>query len=412
MSVKIFAQQADSIKRQFTVDLELRPRIEYRYNHVQVPNDTISPYLFATQRNRLSMAYARGDRWKISAEFQEIHEWDKNKSNSKVASVNFYQLYLEYKSNSLKIRAGRQGVLLDNGRIFSDAPWSQQGRAHEGLRVTKAGSKYSQDLFLLFTRNYGKLFEPAYSPVASHRYQYLLIHHLKYDDKNHFAFNTINALEVFEGTGSQNSMLRMTSGGRLEFEEQSFYSTVNSYLQFGQNAQGKNVFGYYLQPEIRFSKPKYTLRIGTEIISGSKPNVQTNNSGSFDIRYGVAWKFMGNMNIFTRFPDDLNDRGLINPYLFAMFPLTKKMSIRSDSHLFYAQFPLENSNKNYPNKYLGYEHDISFKYMLTKNTELNYGISYFLSADAMAALPKIQNIEKIALWNYLMLSYKISALKF
>jgi len=406
----VLAQTKDSLTNQFLVNLEFRPRIEYRYNYVQPPNDTISPYLFATQRNRISFQYLIKNTWLIKAELQEIHEWDKNNLASKVSSINFYQLYFEYITKRLKLKMGRQGVLLDNGRIFSDAPWAQQSRAHEGIRITEYTSKHSQDLFFLFTRNYGELFDPTYSPVSSHRYKYLLIHNLKGILDGGFSFNTINYLEFFENTTSSapNTTIRGTIGGRLEFQNKSFYATLNGYYQFGQNAQGRHINGYYLQPEIRFPILKSTIRLGAELISGSRLQQPFNQSGSFDIRYGVAWKFMGNMNLFTRFPDDVKDRGLVNPYCFILVPINNKIAIRSDFHLFYLQNSLQNLNGSDLKKYLGFEHDLSARYNATKRIELNYGFSYFLPESTMSSLPKIIDANKTAIWSYFMLSYSIN----
>lgn len=408
--IEVSAQKMDSVTNQFSVDLEFRPRIEYRYNHIQPPNDTISPYLFATQRNRVSLQYSHQNTWFIKGELQEIHEWDKNHFASKVSSINFYQLYFEYISKRLKFRIGRQGVLLDNGRIFSDAPWAQQSRAHEGIRITEYTSKHSQDLFILFTRNYGELFEPTYSPVSSHRYKYLLVHHLKSNLEYGFSFNTINYLEIFENTISSppNTTLRATSGGRFEFQNKSLYATLNAYYQYGQNAQGKYINAYYIQSEIKFLFIKSTIRLGVEIISGSRFQQPPNQSGSFDIRYGVAWKFMGNMNLFTRFPDDVKDRGLINPYCFVLVPITKKFGLRSDFHLFYLQNSLQSFNGSISDKFLGFENDLSLRYNPTKRIELNYGFSYFLPESKMSSLPKIIDTNKIAVWTYFMISYSIN----
>ncbi|MDX2301714.1 MAG: hypothetical protein NW226_02890 [Microscillaceae bacterium] len=220
----------------------------------------------------------------------------------------------------------------------------------------------------------------------------------------------INYLEFFENTSSPpKSRIRATTGARLEFQHKSLYTTLNGYFQFGQNAQGKSIKAYYLQPEIKFQVSKNTIRLGAEIISGSRFQQPTNQSGSFDIRYGVAWKFMGNMNIFTRFPDDLKDRGLINPYCFVIVPFTKRVALRSDVHLFYLQYFLQNVKDPASDKFLGFENDLSIKYNATKNIELNCGFSYFLSKPTVSKLPKIIDADKIAIWSYLMVSYSINA---
>ncbi|TEB41162.1 hypothetical protein D0809_26925, partial [Flavobacterium circumlabens] len=134
----------------FLMNVEIRPRAEYTSNYILPPNDSIDPYFYITQRNRISMQYAR-EKWLVKSDLQEIHLWDQNNKASKVGSLSFYQLFFETKFKSINVRLGRQSILLDNGRLFSDAPWAQQGRAHEGIRIMKSSKYFSNDFFFLFT---------------------------------------------------------------------------------------------------------------------------------------------------------------------------------------------------------------------------------------------------------------------
>lgn len=405
---QLCAQQKDSLSQQFLMNIEIRPRAEYTSNYILPPNDSIDPYFYITQRNRISMQYAR-EKWLVKSDLQEIHFWDENNKASKVGSINFYQLYFETKFKSLNIRLGRQSVLLDNGRLFSDAPWAQQGRAHEGIRIIKSSKYFSNDFFFLFTRKYGTEFEPTYSPVASNKYKYLLLNNLTYNDNHGFLFSSLNTVDFLENANSGKLYSRATAGGRIEYKTKQWYYTLNSYLQFGRNAKGQKLFAYYFQPEVKLSLLKSTWRLGAEIISGSSPHISDGSSGDFDVLYGVTWKFNGNMNVFTRFPTDVNGKGLVNPYLFTVIPLNSKLSLRSDFHLFYTQYPLLNNLDQKMTKFLGYESDLSLKYIPVKELEINYAFSFYKSTNAMEYLPKIQDENKLAIWSYLMISYSFNA---
>lgn len=406
--IQVSAQERDSLSRQFLINIEIRPRAEYTSNYILPPNDSIDPYFYITQRNRVSMQYAR-EKWLIKSDLQEIHLWDQNNKASKVGSINFYQLFFETKFKSVNIRLGRQSVLLDNGRLFSDAPWAQQGRAHEGIRIMKYSQYFSNDFFFLFTRKYSNEFESAYSPVASNKYKYLLVNNLSYNTNKGFLFNSMNAVDFLENAKSGQLYTRATIGGRIEFKKKQWYYTLNSYLQFGRNSNGQKLLAYYFQPEIKLSLLKSTWRLGAEIISGSSSQLSSDSSGNFDVLYGVTWKFNGNMNVFTRFPNDVNGKGLVNPYLFTMIPLNSKLSLRSDFHLFYTQYPLVNTLDQEMTKFLGFENDISLKYLPVKELEINYAFSFYKSTDTMRYLPKIQNENKLAIWSYLMISYSFNA---
>ena len=400
-------QKKDTLSQQLLMNMEIRPRTEYTSNYVIPPNDSASSYLYTTQRNRISLLYSR-EKWLIKSDLQEIHLWYENNNASKVGSINFYQLFFETKFKSLNIRLGRQSVLIDNGRLFSDAPWAQQSRAHEGIRLMKYSKHINNDFFVLFTRNYSQEFETAYSPVASNRYKYMLMNNFSYNSGKEFSFNSMNAVDFIEDANLNEIYTRATTGGRIEFKKKQWYYTLNSYLQFGRNARGQKLFAYYFQPEIKLSSQKTTWRLGAEIISGSSPELATTNSGNFDILYGVTWKFNGNMNVISRFPYDIGGKGLINPYLFAAIPLNPKFSLRSDFHLFYTQFPLLNDSGNKMPKYIGLENDFSLKYIPVKQLEINYGFSFYQSTNSMKYLPKIQDENKLAFWSYIMVSYSFN----
>ncbi|MCE7065049.1 alginate export family protein [Dyadobacter sp. CY326] len=402
---KLAAQSPDTLRRELTVDFEARPRAEYRDNFMWTAADTIMPDLYVTQRNRLSITY-RNNWLRLHASPQEIHVWGEPGRFSQIGNLNFFELYAEPNiSRKISVRVGRQALSLDNGRIFSAAPWGQQSRAHEGVRLFYKG-KLETDLTIAFTRPYAKDFDPAYSPVSAHTYKYLFVHHLKYKFANQLTLTTINAMDVFRRTtGDKQYYERITNGGRLEYTQRWFYATVNAYYQYGENAASKKIRAYYIQPEISANTSRTLFRLGAEILSGNRLTTAKEVSASFVPLYGVAWKFMGNMNLFTRFPADVNDKGLVNPYLFVIYQASKKLSLRGDAHLFYTQYPLLTEGKEANGKYLGFESDLSLNYKPVKNIEIIYGFSFTFADKRMELLNKVPDAGKIPVWSYLMVSY-------
>ncbi len=219
----------------------------------------------------------------------------------------------------------------------------------------------------------------------------------------------IHAVDVFEHTKTAHTHVRATVGGRLELTHKQWYYTLNTYLQFGEYPFTKRLFAYYIQPEIKLTLKTAIWRLGAELISGTTDAQQSAGySGNFDVLYGVTWKFNGNLNMFTRFPADAGGKGLINPYFFVTVPINKKISLRSDVHLFFTQYSLLNESKHEVNKYLGFENDLSLKYVVLKNVEINYGFSLFTYSSSMQQLPKTQDVDKPALWSYLMVAYTVA----
>lgn len=401
-----FAQEFDSVKNQISLNFEIRPRAEFRSNFHLIPADSINPELFVSQRNRLTLDY-RSKSVDLMASFQEIHLWNKSGVPSSVANVNFYELYLQPKFGNFSLRLGRQRLLLDNGRIFSDAPWAQQSRSHEGIRIFYSSKKLETDLSGMYTRTYSSRFDPFYSPVASHTYTYLMLHHLRVKPSINWILTSITAVDFFENPqGSQNG--RYTSGGRIEYLKGKNYLTLNGFYQFGNTAAGQSISAYYLQPEYRRQIQNTTLRLGAEILSGNDLSQQAHKFKTFVTLYGVAWKFMGNMNFFTKFPTDVNSSGLVNPYLFALQRINSKLVVRADYNLFFTQHPMLNDFKNQVDNYLGTEIDLSLNYRPALGWEVNFGFSFMRSGESMVLLNKIENAEKIPVWSYLMVSFQPS----
>lgn len=402
---EVYSQSPDTLRQELTIDLEVRPRAEYRNNFIWTPTDTIMPKIYTTQRNRLSVSY-RTNWLRLHASPQEIHVWSESGRFSQVGNVNFFEAYAEPSiSKNFSFRIGRQALSLDNGRIFSAAPWGQQSRAHEGIRFLYK-RELETDLTIAFTRPYAKHFDPAYSPVAAHTYKYLFVHHLKHKFPNQITLTTINAVDVFRRTtGDKQYYERITNGGRLEYAKGWFYATVNAYYQYGQTAASKKIRAYYIQPEISVNTGKTLFRLGAEILSGSKSTTSKEVFASFVPLYGVAWKFMGNMNLFTKFPADLNEKGLVNPYLFIIYQVSKRLSLRGDTHLFYSQYPLQAEGREINGTYLGFESDMSLNYKPVKALEIIYGFSFTVADKRMELLNKVPDSAKVPVWSYLMVSF-------
>jgi hypothetical protein len=388
---------------ELSINLEIRPRAEYRNNYKMSSAEKSYEEFYVSQRNRLSISYQK-NKWLFHSSFQEIHLWGKDDKFSSIGNINFYEAFVEPKiSRNLSLRVGRQRLLFDNGRLFSDAPWAQQSRSHEAVRLLYNRKNLSSDIALATTRKYSAKYDESYSPVASHRYKLLAVHHLKYKFDDHFTLTTLNYIDIFKNAATGKNYHFFTTGGRLEYLNKKFYLTVNAFYQAGKTSTQKKLSAYYIQPEMRYSFSKTVIRFGAEILSGEKDSLQGNTAHTFNIFYGVAWKFMGNMNFFTRFPADVNGKGLVNPYLFILQEIDNKFSVRADFHLFYTQYPITNLYQR--NRYLGFESDLSLNYKPRKDININFGLSWYSSHRNMLQLRKIESVSATPIWSYFMISY-------
>lgn len=401
-----FTKKVNSENKIFTVGLEFRPRFEYRNGYKQLPNDTTNAAFFTSERSRLNISYEQ-PKFKFQTSIQDVRVWGQYGQVSSTGSLNVFEAFAEVEiMEHFSVRLGRQKIELDNGRLFSAANWSQLSRAHDGLNLIYTNEKIQTELFTAFNQSSERIFETSYLPTTFANYKMLNLHYLKAKLNDNFTVTTINAADSFESkTSSQTLYTRGTSGGRLEFEKDNLYVTFSGYYQYGQLPSGMTIAAYYFQPEIRYKLQKWTARLGAEILSGDDTTQTSEKSKSFVPLYGVAHKFMGNLDYFTSFPTDVKKGGLVNPYLFCYYDVNKKLTLHSDFHLFYLENKVLDTQKNSISSYLGFENNLSLQYKYNTFTNVDLGFSYMMAEKSMEVL-KGGDSNKTPLWGYVMFTFK------
>lgn len=400
-----FDEKINAQNKSFSIGLEFRPRIEFRDGYKQLPNDTTKAAFFGTQRSRLYFNYSQ-PKFKFHTSIQDLRVWGQYGQTSTTGSLQVFEAYIDANlTENLLIRLGRQKVELDNGRLFSAANWSQAGRAHDGMNLIYSKGKVSSELMCFFNQTAENVFGTNFSPTTFSNYKSLQVHYLKIKLPLNLILTTINSADGYQSKTTPNTLyVRGNSGGRLDFEKGRWYVTMSGYYQYGQLQSGQRIAAYYLQPEIQFKTLKLTARLGTEYMSGDNSTKASVYSKSFVPLYGVAWKFMGNMDYFTTFPTDTKKGGLINPYLFLNYAFNNKFSIRADAHLFYSQNKILDSKKNVINSYLGFENDLSCKYKANDFTTIDFGFSYMNATKSMEFLRGGKS-SITPVWSYLMVTF-------
>lgn len=393
-------------QKNFIVTAELRPRAEFRYGYRQLRADSSEPAYFVNQRTRFNITY-KTEKFIFHTSIQDIRLYGQTGQFSANGTMGVFEAYAEpFLTKNFSIRFGRQKLAIDNDRLFSAANWAQASRAHEGIRILYADAKLSTDVVAAFSQAKENIFGTDFSPTANNNYKILGVHNLKYKFSDAFALTTITATDGFEHKTNKNVLyLRATSGGRIEFTQKTLYATVAGYYQYGTSPDGKEIAAYYIQPELQVKINKLTTRLGAEYMSGDDAIKPSAIYKSFIPLYGVAWKFMGNMDYFTAFPSNTKNGGLNNPYLFLIYDVNKKVSLRADGHLFFTQNKVLNKNKEVINPYLGFENDLSFRIKFNEYTTWDFGFSYMITTKSMETI-KGGNAAHTPIWSYTMITFK------
>ncbi|MEO8712940.1 MAG: alginate export family protein, partial [Parafilimonas sp.] len=397
---------ADTIKNlvvvpgTLTFGLDMRTRFEWRHGYKSLPTSDTSSAFFINQRTRFNVDY-KSKSLDVFLSFQDARVWgqqDPREGQSGIgtasASTTFadylFEAYAEPKFNDkFSIRIGRQRIMYDNQRLFSENEWRLPGNSHDAIRLIYNNKiNFTTEFLAAFNQSGENVFTTKYQPLVPN-YKSLLIHYLSWKLNDKFTLTTINSADGYQSSDPSKYSTtneRFTSGGRMEFTSNNWYATFSGYYQYGKDSSGKKLGAYYLQPEIRYTNKTLTLRIGMEYLSGADSSAHNSKDKNFVPLYGTAHRFMGNLDYFGTFPKDVNGAGLINPYLFVWYN-KNKIGLRIENHLFYSQSQFVFTG-TVINKYLGFENDLRFNYKPNKITDLEFGFCWAAVTKSMTIIKK------------------------
>lgn len=397
-------------REEFRIDLEFRPRTEFRNGYRKLRSDTTNPAFFTEQRSRLYFNYQR-EGFIFHTSIQDIRVWGEDDPRSTNGTLQVFEVYVEPKlSESLSVRVGRQKIMYDNQRLFAQNDWRQTGGSHDAVRFIYSSTKLTGDLIAAYNQEEGaqeRFFETDFSPEIFNNYKILLANFWKWTATDRVTFTIINAMDAFQDeVNTRNHHYRFTSGGRLEYEKKSLYFTLAGYYQYGETPSGMILRAYYYQPEVKYQTHKHwTFRLGAEVFSGDNNKNPSNISNSFDALYGVNHRFLGSMDYFTRFPADFNSAGLIAPYFFTFYELNKEVLLRADFHLFFSQNNYVQDGRVIDN-YLGFENDLLLRFTPNEYSVFDLGYSYALPTSSMEVIKNGGDNSLLQSWAFVMLTFK------
>lgn len=404
-------KQQDNVKdKSFKVDLEFRPRAEYRDGFQQLPTDTTVGAALVNQRSRLLFTYEQQNKFIFHTSLQDVRVWGRDDPRSNSGTVQIFEAYAEpFLTPNFSIRIGRQRLAFDNQRLFAENDWRLNAGSHDALNFRYNAAKITSELVFAFNQNTERLAGTDFTPVGFTNYKSLGVHYFKYKLTDNWILSAINAADGYQDTKIKEKIYqRLTDGGRIEFEKGRFYTTFSGYYQSGKNSTGKNLAAWYIQPEIKYTVPqKLVVRLGAEVFSGDDNTITNVSDHNFVPLYGVVHRFNGSLELFTSKPKDFGNAGLLNPYLFIIKNIGKKVELRSDFHLFYSENNYVNSKtQRIVDQYLGYENDWLLTYRPNAYTKLDVGVSYALITESLVFIKKAGNSAIIPTWAYISVAFK------
>ncbi|GIZ08861.1 alginate export family protein [Flavobacterium sp. UMI-01] len=408
-------QTEEEKDKSFSVNLQLKNRTEYRNGYGNIPEENSHPATFVNQRTRLNLLYHHEQKLKTVVSLQDARVWGSHDPKGLNGTIQLFEGYLEpYITPHFSIRIGRQRIALDNQRLFAENDWRINGASHDAINFIYENKKLNSELIGAFNQTGERLFGTDYTPAELSitpatttastwtNYKALAVHYLKYEISPKSTATTIVAADAYQDAViKEQNYWRFTYGGRIELKHKKWYATTNSFLQSGRNSTGKTINAWYIQPEIKYSdKDNFTIRLGAEIISGDNGTIG-NVDHNFVPLYGVAHRFNGFMDLFTKFPNDVHSAGLFNPYAFFSKKITPKIELQTNHHLFYTQRSYTTTTNPNLAKFMGNEHDFVCTYKPNGFTFIEGGFAFVVPTDTMTQIKNFGDSDKIGKWAYI-----------
>lgn len=396
-----------SVKGQFSITAEIRPRAEYRHGFSTLVSPDEDAAFFVSQRSRLNFGW-QNQKLNIYFSFQDVRVWGEvPQLNRSDLNSSIHEAWAELSlTENVFLKLGRQQLVYDNARILGNVDWAQQARSHD-LALLKwnmnensrlhAGFAFNQD----FERRVFTFYDlPNYKTMQFLWYNTTL--------------QNTGLSMLFLNNGIQYELDRtvfsQTTGGRITQQAGDLDLSGSVYLQTGKDGADRKLSAWYLAAQAALPvNENISVAAGFEFLSGNDfidmmdPEQTTNNA--FTPLYGTNHAFNGHMDYFY-VGNHIGDVGLINPYLSANAS-RDALSLTGVVHLFFAQgeIPHQQEVGQTMSSYLGTEVDLILAYTLSPETSIRLGYSHMFASQTMERI-KSGSKDEINNWAWLMVVIK------
>lgn len=398
----------DSIAQEFDVNMQIRPRFEYRNGFKELMKDGAYPTSFISNRSRLTFDFKQ-EKIKAKIDFQNVRVWgdiattgisDKN-------GVALFESWFSYDLNTnWTAKIGRQVISYDNQRIFGGLDWAQQGQSHDALVVHYAKDKMKIDFGGAISNGGENLVETAYNTTYKNLQYIWFNKKFSNSSLSLLALNTgyqyVNTIDVtFENAYMQ------TLGGFYKFQANNWFGDLGAYVQTGETALGtskEDILAYNAAINVGYKfKANFKAELGFEYLSGKNQNDANSKIKSFTPLFGTNHGFNGFMDYFY-VGNHKNTVGLQDVYLKLNYA-PNKWNFAVTPHVFMTaadvKYPLASDIMD---NYLGTEVDVTVGYSLHKNIGISAGYSQMFGTETLEVL-KGGNKDLDNNWAYVMVNF-------
>lgn len=401
LSFEIQAQELD-------VNLQIRPRFEYRNGYKQLLQEGQKGTSQISQRSRLNFNYKQDDLI-LKLTFQNTRTWG-DVAPATVADKNgvaVFEAWAQYNfTEKWSARMGRQVLSYDNQRILGEMDWAQQGQSHDALTVSFHDETQKLDFGGAYNSTAENVVQTPYT-VANYKAMQYAWYHNQFSEKLGASFLVLNTgYEFTRNPNTPESKILVdymqTFGPYLTYKKDKIDTSFWLYGQTGKSTD-QQVSAWNAAANINYSiTNSFKAGLGYEFLSGKDSNDGSTVIKSFNPIFGTNHGFNGYMDYFY-VGNHLKNVGLqdifiklnynVNKWQFALIP-----------HVFLAAADVVNVPLNEKmDSYLGTEIDATFGYNFKKDITVTGGYSQMFGSKTMEFI-KTGDAGHTNNWAWLMVS--------
>lgn len=399
-----FSVLSQTLSAQFSIDAQLRSRLEIRDGYQKLALEGSNPALFISQRTRLTFGYETSS-LKLKFTPQDVRLWgDQSKMNASGIgdnpSLDLFEAYAEVKlGNAGWVSAGRQQLVYDNRKLLGHRNWNQNGMSYDALLLKFKTSDWSFHIGSSWNTMAEVLTDNPYPTSRIKSLNFLWINR-KFNEN--FKLSMLHVSSGVTKTDTTNPMnFRHSTGLYGEYKKNNLSVWSNFYYQYGKNQKGRKVSAFLFNADAAYKAGNLTTGIGMGYLSGNNKTPGIGETDKlFDPLYGNRHENFGAIDYFNNFPTQTMQGGVADYYIYLGYRLSDKLNLKNTSHY----FTLAQSNPLTPeDKNLGFENDLILSLRFSSWGMLEGGYCFFLPTESLKAIQKVEQ-DKFSQFFYLQLT--------
>lgn len=372
--------------QEFDVNLQLRPRYEFRNGYKSLMPDGAEATSFVSQRSRLIINYKQ-EKLKGKLSIQNIRTWGDvgTTASSDKNGVAVFEAWAQYDFDAKwSARLGRQVLSYDNQRILGEIDWAQQGQSHDAAVISFHSKNQQLDLGFALNANGENVVALTTPYITNYKSLQYAWYHTQFSKLN-MSLLLMNTGYEFAKTVTELKIdYKQTFGTYLSYKENNWDTNLGLYGQSGKSSD-KNVTAFYAGANLGYAvSGKFKAALGYEFLSGKDQNDVSTDFKSFTPLFGTNHGFNGFMDYFY-VGNHQNNVGLSDVYLKLIY-IQNKWQFCLMPHLFSAPNTVLDASNVKMDSYLGTEIDFTAGYALQKDIMTTAGYSQMFGTSTLERL--------------------------